>query len=76
MSKKPDPADLDFSDVTWEKSPFSGGHDNCVEVGAIGDFIALRDSKRPDQPPHVYSRTEIAAFLAGAKAGAFDHFTE
>jgi hypothetical protein len=64
---KPDPAGLDFSDVTWEKSPFSGGNDNCVEFGA------LRDSKRLEQTPLVYTRDEIAAMLAGAKAGAFDH---
>lgn len=46
-----DPAELDFSGVTWEKSPFSGGSDNCVEFGGIGGLIALRDSKRPEQTP-------------------------
>lgn len=70
---KPDPAELDFSAVTWEKSPFSGGNDNCVEFGVIGDLIAMRDSKRPGQTPLVYTRDEIGAMLAGAKAGAFDH---
>ncbi|MGW1159402.1 DUF397 domain-containing protein [Streptomyces sp. NPDC002519] len=70
---KPDPAELDFSGVTWEKSPFSGGNDNCVEFGVIGDLIAVRDSKRPGQTPLVYTREEIGAMLAGAKAGAFDH---
>ena len=70
---KPDPAELDFSGVTWEKSPFSGGNDNCVEFGVIGDLIAMRDSKRPGQTPLVYTREEIGAMLAGAKAGAFDH---
>ncbi|MGW9324736.1 DUF397 domain-containing protein [Streptomyces koyangensis] len=70
---KPDPAGLDFSDVTWEKSPFSGGNDNCVEFGVVGDLVAVRDSKRPEQTPLVYTRDEIAAMLAGAKAGAFDH---
>ncbi|MFJ1551157.1 DUF397 domain-containing protein [Streptomyces sp. NPDC088246] len=70
---KPNPAELDFSGVTWEKSPFSGGNDNCVEFGAIGDLVAMRDSKRPEQTPLVYTRSEIAALLAGAKAGAFDH---
>ncbi|MFF1604836.1 DUF397 domain-containing protein [Streptomyces mirabilis] len=70
---KPDPAELDFSTVTWEKSPFSGGNDNCVEFGVIGDLVAMRDSKRPEQTPLVYTRSEIGALLAGAKAGAFDH---
>ncbi|WP_434593605.1 DUF397 domain-containing protein [Streptomyces sp. A5-4] len=70
---KPNPAELDFSGVTWEKSPFSGGNDNCVEFGVIGDLVAVRDSKRPEQTPLVYTRGEIAAMVAGAKAGAFDH---
>ncbi len=70
---KPNPEALDFSGVTWEKSPFSGGNDNCVEFAVIGELIAMRDSKRPEQTPLVYNRSEIAALLAGAKAGAFDH---
>lgn len=73
MSTKPNPAELDFSGVTWEKSPFSGGNDDCVEFGAVGDLVAVRDSKNPGQTPLVYTRSEIAAMLAGAKAGAFDH---
>ncbi|MGI5262478.1 DUF397 domain-containing protein [Streptomyces angustmyceticus] len=72
---KPDPAELDFAGVTWEKSPFSGGNDNCVEFGVIGNLIAMRDSKRPEQTPLVYTRDEIGALLAGAKAGAFDHLS-
>ncbi|WP_405004234.1 DUF397 domain-containing protein [Kitasatospora purpeofusca] len=73
MTSKPDPAEIDFSDVIWEKSPFSGGSDNCVEFGMIGEFVAIRDSKNPTQPPLVYTRAEIAALLDGAKSGAFDH---
>ncbi|MFD9602840.1 DUF397 domain-containing protein [Streptomyces sp. NPDC059970] len=70
---KPNPAKLDFSGITWEKSSFSGGNDNCVEVGVIGDLVAVRDSKRPDQTPLVFTRGGIGALLAGVKAGAFDH---
>ncbi|MFF7636388.1 DUF397 domain-containing protein [Kitasatospora sp. NPDC008050] len=70
---KPNPAELDLSGVTWEKSPFSGGNDNCVEFGVAGEFIAVRDSKRPEQTPLVYTRDEIKAMILGAKAGAFDH---
>ena len=70
---KPNPAELDFSGVTWEKSPDSGGNDNCVEFGEIGGLVAIRDSKRPEQTPLVYTRDEIRALLSGAKAGAFDH---
>ncbi|MFJ6770119.1 DUF397 domain-containing protein [Kitasatospora sp. NPDC091257] len=71
---KPDPAKIDFSTVTWEKSPFSGGNNNCVEFGQIGDdLVAIRDSKRPEQAPLIYTRGEIGALLLGAKAGCFDH---
>lgn len=70
---KPDPAELDFSDVTWEKSPFSGGSDNCVEFGVIDGLVAVRDSKRPEQTPLIFDREEIAAMIAGAKSGSFDH---
>jgi hypothetical protein len=70
---KPNPADMDFSGVAWEKSPFSGGNDNCVEIGVIGNLVAVRDSTRPGQTPLLYTRDEISAFIAGAKAGTFDH---
>lgn len=70
---KPNPSELDFSGVTWEKSPLSGGSDNCVEFGVIGDLVAVRDSKRPGQTPLVFTRDEIAAMLGGAKLGSFDH---
>ncbi|MFJ7279389.1 DUF397 domain-containing protein [Kitasatospora sp. NPDC098663] len=73
MTVKPDPAEIDFSTVTWEKSPYSGGNNNCVEFGAIGDLVAIRDSKRPDQLPLVFTRGEIGAMLLGAKAGTLDH---
>ncbi|TQF06340.1 DUF397 domain-containing protein [Kitasatospora acidiphila] len=70
---KPNPADLDFSDAVWEKSPFSDGGNDCVEFAAIGSFIAVRDSKNPEQAPLVYTRGEIRAMILGAKAGVFDH---
>jgi hypothetical protein len=70
---KPDPAELDFSGAVWEKSPYSGGSDNCMEFTAVDTFIAVRDSKRPEQTPLVYTRDEIKAMILGAKAGAFDH---
>ncbi|MBO1415097.1 DUF397 domain-containing protein [Streptomyces sp. FH025] len=74
MTVKPDPAEIDFSTVTWEKSPYSGGNNNCVEFGQVGDdLVAIRDSKRPEQTPLVYTRGEIGAMILGAKAGHFDH---
>jgi hypothetical protein len=45
-----------------------------VEVALLPDGeIAVRNSRFPTGPALVYTRAEIAAFLAGAKAGEFDH---
>jgi len=45
-----------------------------VEVALLPDGeIAVRNSRFPAGPALVYTRAEIAAFLAGAKDGEFDH---
>jgi hypothetical protein len=31
--------------VSWRKSSYSGGDNNCVQVGATGESIAVRDTK-------------------------------
>jgi hypothetical protein len=44
-----------------------------VEVAGLPDgSIALRNSRHPQGPALVYTRAEIAAFIAGAKDGEFD----
>jgi hypothetical protein len=32
---------------SWRKSSYSGGDNNCVEVGRAGAAIAVRDTKNP-----------------------------
>jgi len=34
--------------------------------------VAVRNSRHPSGPALIYTRAEIAGFLAGAKAGEFD----
>ncbi|MDQ4010424.1 MAG: DUF397 domain-containing protein [Actinomycetota bacterium] len=59
--------------VTWRKSRHSGQIGNCVETAALdGGEIALRNSRYPSGPALVFTRDEMAAFLAGAKDGEFD----
>ena len=60
--------------VTWQKSKHSNPNGACVEVAHLANGeIAVRNSRFPTGPALVYTRAEIAAFLAGAKDGDFDH---
>ncbi|HXT44785.1 MAG TPA: DUF397 domain-containing protein [Pseudonocardiaceae bacterium] len=59
--------------VTWRKSKHSGCLGNCVEVAALNsDKVAMRNSREPNGPALIFSRCEMAAFLAGAKDGEFE----
>ncbi|GHF56886.1 hypothetical protein FHX82_000095 [Amycolatopsis bartoniae] len=63
----------EISGARWRKSKRSGAMGNCVEVAELGSGeIAVRNSRFPDGPALVYTRAEIAAFVAGAKDGEFD----
>jgi len=64
----------ELTNVTWQKSKHSNPNGACVEVAHLANGeIAMRNSRFPAGPALVYTREEIAAFLAGAKDGEFDH---
>jgi Domain of unknown function (DUF397) len=65
------PAGADHLD--WLKSSVSMASGACVEIAVAGNFVALRDSKNPTVAPFYFTRTEMLAFLDGAKRGEFDH---
>jgi len=59
----------------WRKSSQSAGGGACVQIGtrADTDHVAIRDSKLGENSPVlVFTASEWAAFLDGAKAGEFD----
>ena len=59
--------------VTWRKSTHSGQLGNCVEAASLDSGeVALRNSRFPSGPALIFSRDELAAFLAGARDGEFD----
>jgi hypothetical protein len=63
--------------VQWQKASASGANGDCVEFARLGDgSTAVRHSKAPNGPALVFSRSEIAAMLDGARAGEFDHFAQ
>ena len=58
------------------KSSFSSGSNDCVELKSEADGVLLRDSKNPNGPVHKFSKSEMAAFIQGAKAGEFDKLVD
>ncbi|MFE9621523.1 DUF397 domain-containing protein [Streptomyces sp. NPDC052016] len=74
MSSVPNGVRASALGARWIKSSHSNAEGNCVEVAVLdGGGVALRNSRDPDGPALVYTPAEVAAFLAGAKGGEFDH---
>ncbi|MFM9700166.1 DUF397 domain-containing protein [Streptomyces europaeiscabiei] len=66
------PADS-LHEAVWVKSRHSTADGNCVEVALLeGGAVAVRNSRDPHGPALVYTRAEVAAFIAGVKDGEFD----
>jgi hypothetical protein len=61
----------------WRKAQASNPSGNCVEVAALpSGEVALRNSRHPSGPALVYTRAEVAAFLAGVRNGEFDDLAQ
>jgi Domain of unknown function (DUF397) len=60
----------------WRKSTWSNPSGDCVEVAALpAGGVAVRNSRHPSGPALIYTRSEIRAFITGAKNGEFDDLT-
>jgi hypothetical protein len=60
--------------AAWRKARLSGAENGgCVEVlWGLPGLTGIRDSRRPHDGAHFVSTAAFAAFLADAKAGAYD----
>ncbi|TDB85141.1 DUF397 domain-containing protein [Actinomadura sp. KC216] len=55
---------MDLSRASWRKA--SRSHDDgdqCVEVAAILDVVAIRDSKTPDGPKLIIGSSDFQQFV-------------
>jgi hypothetical protein len=57
----------------WIKASKSGGDGQCVEMRPADPGVQVRDSKNPEGETLSLAHTGFAAWVAGAKAGEFDH---
>ncbi|MFH9821882.1 DUF397 domain-containing protein [Streptomyces bobili] len=74
MSSVPNGVRASALGARWIKSSHSNAEGNCVEVAVLdGGGVAMRNSRDPEGPALIYTPAEVAAFVAGAKGGEFDH---
>ncbi|MFF2081016.1 DUF397 domain-containing protein [Kitasatospora sp. NPDC058162] len=60
-----------MTNSAWQKSSFSEGSNNCVELRALDGLVELRESDDADVIIRT-TRRSLTDLLQGAKAGEFD----
>ncbi|CAL9491454.1 hypothetical protein SUDANB145_03230 [Streptomyces sp. enrichment culture] len=58
----------ELHNAQWRRSSYSGGANDCVEIADLGAYAGVRDSKAPDLPPVILSRSALGDLL--------DHYTD
>ncbi|GAA4612052.1 DUF397 domain-containing protein [Saccharopolyspora hordei] len=56
----------------WRTSSYTTATQTCVEVGALADGAAVRDSKDRAAGYFVADQAQWSAFIAAIKAGRFE----
>jgi hypothetical protein len=64
----------------YVKSTCSNGHAGCLSFTVADDLIGFQDDKLPPTERKartlIFNQHEMAAFIAGAKNGDFDHLLD
>lgn len=64
----------------YVKSTFSNGHGGCLSFTVADGLIGFQDDKLPPAERAartlIFNQHELAAFIAGAKNGDFDHLLD
>ncbi|WP_330434650.1 DUF397 domain-containing protein [Streptomyces sp. NBC_00825] len=69
-------AAAEITNAQWVKARASDALNDCVELARLGENeIAVRNSRFPDGPALIFTRSEVVAFLDGATRGEFDGMT-
>jgi hypothetical protein len=58
--------------TNWRISSYSTSNGSCVQVGATTEGVAVRNSNHPDAGTITFAPADMAAWIAGVKAGEFD----
>ena len=62
---------MDVTGVAWRKSSYSGDNGGaCVEAGAVGPAVAVRDSTHRDGPQLAFAADAWKAFTIQLKGSA------
>ncbi|MBB5940325.1 DUF397 domain-containing protein [Streptomyces zagrosensis] len=60
----------------WQKATASDAVNDCVEVARLSENeFAIRNSRHPEGPALIYTRSEWEAFVDGASKGEFNDMT-
>ncbi|MFD4909210.1 DUF397 domain-containing protein [Kitasatospora purpeofusca] len=61
-----------MSEQAWQKSSYSGAHDECIEVRAVAEEVEFRESDVPGVIVRA-TRATLMDLLDAIKTGDLDH---